>query len=83
MKISMFGFSMIGKWVRATKIICPFTFDALHMVFARDEGLDVRAKKQTQLPDCIIEFILTTIYDEEEEEEEEKKESISAWWEEE
>ena len=50
--------TIIGKWVRATKIICPFTFDALHMVFASDGELDVRAKKQTQLADSIIEFLL-------------------------
>ena len=44
-KISMFRFSMISKWVRATKIICPVTFDALHMVFASAGELDVMSKE--------------------------------------
>ena len=62
-KILMFRFSMMSKWIRATKIICPGTFYALHMIFASAWQLDLCAKKQTQLPDCIIEFlrIITTI----------------------
>ena len=55
--IAMFWFSMIGKCVRATKIIGPGTFDTLHMIFARAGQLHVGAKKQTQLPDCRIKFL--------------------------
>ena len=75
----MFRFRMMSKWVRSTKIIYPVTFDALHMVFAGAGQLDIGAQKQTQLPDCIIEFlwIITTIYivdcNQNEEEEERRK----------
>ena len=55
---------MIRSGVCATQIIGPVTFDAYFTIFAGDGELDVWAKKQTQIPHCIIDFlqIITTDY---------------------
>ena len=59
----MFRFSMMSKWVRAIQIIGPVTFDTFHMIFASAGELDIRAKKQIQLPDGRIEFLLDNHHD--------------------